>query len=182
MIAALTKPLEQVVPDDLIELIGLPEIENGEFKRELNRPEPWSTRGDLTESPRRKIFKKLVAFANTSGERLFIGSSETSDGGPPRASAIQPIPRHVDLAKWIEQAVIASIDPPLTFFRVIGVPTEGNAGIVIADIPASYSGLHLSKDLECYARKGTHSIPIGMREIHDLVIRLSPRGTGGRSK
>ncbi len=175
MIAALTKRVEEVGPADLLELIGWPESENVEYKRELHQPQPWSARGELTDSSKKKIFKELVAFANTSGGRLFIGISETTGGGPPRASAIQPIPRCVDLATRLEQALIASIDPPFTFLRAIGVPTNGDGGVVIVDVPASYSGPHRSSDLHCYGRKGTHSIPMGMREIQDIVIRLSRR-------
>ena len=65
--------------------------------------------------------------------------------------------------------------PPLAFFRVVGVPTDGDGGVVVADVSASYNGPHRSPDLHCYVRKGANSVPVGMREIHDIVLRLSRR-------
>jgi len=143
MIAALTKRADELRPIDLGELRGWPESENVEYKRELNQGEPWASRCELTEASKRKVFKELVAFANTSGGRLFLGISETTDK-PPRAEAIQPIPRCGDLAERLEQALANNIDPPLTFCRVIGIPTHGDAGVVIVDVPASYNGPHRS--------------------------------------
>ena len=47
---------------------------------------------------------------------------------------------------------------------------------MIVDVSASYSGPHRSEaDSRCYARKGTRSVPMSMREIHDGVMRLSRR-------
>jgi hypothetical protein len=183
MLGALTKPLEEITAADLEELKqhGWPESENVEYKADLHRekadrPDPWYADGNISDGSKRKIFKELVAFANTSGGRLFLGIRETSKK-PPRAESIQPIPRCAELAERLEQAIVSSIDPPLTFFRVIGRPTEpdGTSGVLIADVSASYSGPHRSSDLQCYVRKGTSSVPIGMREIHDIVMRLSRR-------
>lgn len=77
----------------------------------------------------------------------------------------------------LEQSAINSIDPPLTFFRVIGIPTEsdGTSGVLVAEVSASYSGPHRAADLNCYVRRGTNSVPIPMREINDIVMRLSRR-------
>lgn len=181
MISAITKPIESIVVADLKELTDRkwPESENVEYKGELhreqgNRQDAWYAGGNLSEAAKRKLFKELVAFANTSGGRLFLGITETRDR-PPCADAILPIPRCGELAERLEQSIISSIDPPLTFLRVIGVPTDGDSGVVIADVSASYNGPHRSPDLQCYVRKGTNSVPVGMREIHDIVMRLSRR-------
>jgi hypothetical protein len=48
-------------------------------------------------------------------------------------------------------------------------------GVLVAEVSASYNGPHRSSDLRCYVRKGTNSVPVGMREIHDMVMRLSRR-------
>ena len=184
MIAALIKPIEQILPADLSELTqrGWPESENVEYKGELPRqrddqPDAWYSEGkSVSDASKRNIFKELVAFANTSGGRLFVGIAEIK-GKPPRAGMIKPVPRCCELAERLEQAVINSIDPPLSFFRVFGIPTEadGNSGVVVADVSASYNGPHRSTDLQCYVRKGTNSVPVGMREVHDIVMRLSRR-------
>lgn len=181
MIAALTKRIEEISPPDLQELIGWPETENVEYKRDLTEPEPWSARGDLTNPSKKKIFKELVAFANTSGGRLFLGIDETADK-PPRAERIYPISRCGDLRDLLEQALASNIDPPLSFFRVWSIKTEGDAGVVVIEVPASHSGPHQSRlDPHCYARKGTTSVQMGMREIQDAVIRLSRRQDGIRN-
>jgi hypothetical protein len=183
MLDALTKSLEAITAADLRELTdrGWPESENVEYKAELhreqaNRQDPWYNNGNVSEPSKKKIFKEIVAFANTSGGRLFLGIRETREK-PPRAESIQPVPRCAELAERLEQAAINSIDPPLTFFHVTGIPTEpdGTSGVVVAEVSASYSGPHRSSDRECYVRKGTNSVPIGMREIHDIVMRLSRR-------
>ncbi len=115
-----------------------------------------------------------MAFANTSGGRLFLGIAETQSR-PPCAASIQPVPRCGELAERLEQSIASSVDPPLTFFRVLGVETQGNAGVVVADVSRSYNGPHRSPDLQCYVRKGTNSVPVSMREVHDIVMRLSRR-------
>jgi predicted HTH transcriptional regulator len=170
VIAAITKPIEALTADDLRELINRkwPESENVEYKGELsrdrnNRPDPWYSGGSISDASKKKIFKELVAFANTSGGRLFLGISESQDR-PPRADAINPLPRSAKLAEQIEQSIISSIDPPLTFLRVYPVVTEadGESGAVVIDVSASYSGPHRSTDRECYARKGTNSVPMRM--------------------
>ena len=182
MISAVTKRIEELTRADLVELTQRrwPESENVEYKGELARegkkPESWSADRKLSDSAKRPLLKTLIAFANTSGGRLFLGIEETSDR-PPRAGAISPIPACADLAERFEQAVINLADPPLTFFRVLGVPTENDgSGVVIANVSASYSGPHRSRlDLQTYVRKGANSVPVTMREIHDIVMRLSRR-------
>jgi hypothetical protein len=181
MLSALTKPLESLEPADLEELTNRrwPESENVEYKGELHRertsePDPWYSGGNISAQAKNKIFKELVAFANTSGGRLFLGITETR-ARPPCADAIQPIPRCSELAERLEQSIISSIDPPLTFLRVFGVQTKGTEGVVVAEVSRSYNGPHRSPDLQCYVRRGTNSVPVGMREIHDIVMRLSRR-------
>lgn len=104
MIGALTKPLEGITAGDLEELTqrGWPESENVEYKAELHRrhgeePDPWYTNGGISDASKKKVFKELVAFANTSGGRLFLGISKTSEK-PPRAESIQAVPRCAELA------------------------------------------------------------------------------------
>jgi hypothetical protein len=181
VLPALTKPLESLTAADLQDLTSRqwPESENVEYKSGLsrgqnNQQDPWYNGGKLSSQSKEKIFKELVAFANTSGGRLFLGVTETS-ARPPCAEAIQPVPRCCELAERLEQSIVSSIDPPLNFFRLVGVPIEGDSGVVIAEVSASYNGPHRSPDLQCYVRKGTNSVPVGMREIHDIVMRLSRR-------
>jgi hypothetical protein len=78
VLAALTKPIESLTAADLQELTQRrwPESENVEYKGELhrerdNQPDPWYAGGNISGPSKNKIFKELVAFANTSGGRLF---------------------------------------------------------------------------------------------------------------
>jgi hypothetical protein len=181
MLAALTKPVEALTKADLDELVQRqwPETENVEYKAELHRERPnqvdaWYAGGNVSTPAKHKIFKELVAFANTSGGRLFLGIAETTSR-PPCAAGFQPVPRCSELAERLEQSIASSIDPPLTFFRAFGIPTEDDAGVVVIDVSRSYSGPHRSPDLQCYVRKGTNSMPVGMREIQDIILRLSRR-------
>jgi hypothetical protein len=104
MLPALTKPLESLTAADLEELIRRrwPESENVEYKSEFhrerpNQPDSWYSGGNIFQQAKNKIFKELIAFANTSGGRLFLGITETRDR-PPRADTIQPVPRWVEVA------------------------------------------------------------------------------------
>ena len=134
MIGALTKSISGITKVDLDELVqrAWPESENVEYKAELHRekrdqPDPWYEGKNVSDGAKKAIFKAVVAFANTSGGRLFVGIEESSER-PPGARGIRLVPRCAVLAERIEQAVISSIDPPLTFFRVIGVPLDSEIG------------------------------------------------------
>ena len=96
MLSAIVKPLEALTAADLGELVERqwPESENIEYKAELHREredraDPWYANGNISVPSKNKVFKELVAFANTSGGRLFLGVKETPDK-PPRANSIQP--------------------------------------------------------------------------------------------
>lgn len=119
MLAAITKPLEAIVAADLRELAQKrwPESENIEYKGELhrgqdNKPDAWYSGGNLSRASQEKIFKELVAFANTSGGRLFLGIGETRER-PPCADAILPIPRCADLAKGLSKQSSVALTPLL---------------------------------------------------------------------
>ncbi len=138
MISALIKPVTEIKKEDLAQLTqtNWPESENVEFKAELCRnrdgSDPWQV-GNLSDQAKNKLFKELVAFANTSGGRLFLGISETG-GRPARADAIQPVPRCHELAERLEQSLASSIDP-----------TKGSSDDCAASAGAGRWGLHLSR-------------------------------------
>jgi hypothetical protein len=61
--------------------------------------------------------------------------------------------------------------------KVRGVPTnDDGSGVVIFDVQSSHNAPHrLIKDLQCYRRRGTESVPMTMYEIQDLTLRLDRR-------
>jgi hypothetical protein len=189
MIAALSKPIGELAAEDIHELVakGWSENENVEFKSELtgsrkrkgndepDAKDPWYRGGDVGVPAKEKIFKEIVAFANRSGGRLFIGIQETAEK-PSRAKQIMHLPRCHDLAEILERSARDLIEPPLSSFTVHGVVTEadGSSGVVVFEVGRSVAAPHRSKiDSQCYIRRGTESRPMTMTEIQDVTLRLS---------
>src|SRR5258708_5630371 len=151
MIAALTKPVSDIQTEDLRELVakGWSESENVEFKSELaargNAKDPWYVGGKVGDLAKGKIFKQIVAFANRSGGRLFLGIQESKEK-PPRASQITALPKCHDLAEILERSARDLIEPPLSSFTSQGVITEpdGVAGVVIFEVGRSVAAPHRS--------------------------------------
>ena len=137
------------------------------------RTDAWLGGGNVEQYARDKLFKEVVAFANTSGGHLVLGVAETKDA-PPAAAALMPVPRCVELAERLGRAAQA-IDPPIPLLLVPGVPVQGDAGVVVFRVPASRAVPHRSPDRECYIRRGTESAPMSMREIQDMTLAAGRR-------
>jgi hypothetical protein len=180
MIPAITKSLDELTQFDLETLCDKkwPESQNVEFKGALSADagqDPWYKGGKVGEYAKKKLFKEIVALANSSGGRLFLGVDESS-GKPPVAAQLLPIPRCNDLAESLERSAYDWIEPPLMPMRVKGIPIGvDGSGVVIFDVQSSHNAPHRSKDLQCYARRGTESVPMTMYEIQDLTLRLERR-------
>jgi len=173
-----TKPIEEITDVDVSGLLGWPESLTVEFKEALSgkdgRPDSWTRdSNDVEPYARNKLFKEVVAFANTSGGHLILGVAETK-AAPPMANLTTPVPRCVDLAERLARAAQA-IDPPIPLLLVQGVPTDGGAGVVVFRVPVSRAAPHRALDKECYARRGTSSVPISMREIQDMTLAAGRR-------
>jgi hypothetical protein len=180
MIPAVTKSLDELTQLDLETLCDKkwPESQNVEFKSALSAEQgqdPWYKDGKVGEYAKKKLFKEIVALANSSGGRLFLGVDESSEK-PPVAAKLQPLPRCHDLAESLERSAYDWIEPPLVPMRVRGIPIGvDGSGVVVFDIQASHNAPHRSKDLRCYTRRGTESVPMTMYEIQDLTLRLDRR-------
>jgi Putative DNA-binding domain len=180
MIPAITKSLSELTQLDLETLREKkwPESQNVEFKSGLSAEhgqDPWYKDGKVGDYAKRKLFKEIVAMANSSGGRLFLGVEESSEK-PPVAENLRPLPRCDDLAESLERAAYDWIEPPLTPMKVKGVRIgDDGGGVVVFDVPSSHNAPHRSKDLQCYTRRGTESVPMTMYEIQDLTLRLDRR-------
>ena len=181
MISAITKALGALTQQDLRTLCEKrwPESQNVEFKSALSAEQgqdPWYKDGKVGEYAKRKLFKEIVALANSSGGRLFLGVDESSEK-PPVAENLLPLPQCHDLAESLERSAYSWIEPPLTPMRVRGVPVgDDGSGVVVFDVQSSHNAPHrLMKDLQCYTRRGTESVPMTMYEIQDLTLRLDRR-------
>jgi hypothetical protein len=180
MITAITKALDELTQQDLETLCDKrwPESQNVEFKSGLSAEhgqDPWYKGGRVAEYAKKKLFKEIVALANSSGGRLFLGIDESSEK-PPVAESVCPLPRCHDLAESLERSAYDWIQPPLMPMRVKGVQIGNDgSGVVIFDVQSSHNAPHRSKDLQCYTRRGTESVPMTMYEIQDLTLRLDRR-------
>jgi hypothetical protein len=177
MLSLFTNPLEALEPADVAAIIGWPESLQVEFKRDLagrdGRLDAWHSGGSVEQIAKVKLLKEIVALANTSGGHLILGIVE-GQSLPSLAVEINSLPRCVDLAERLEQ-IAQSIDPPIPMLQVRGIPMQGSSGVVLFRIPESRSGPHRSIDKEIYVRRGTASVPVGMREIRDLVLSSKTR-------
>lgn len=172
MIDLFTKPIEVLSASDAAGVIGWPESLTVEFKETLSaregRNDTWLSGGGIEQYARDKLFKEVVAFANTAGGHLVLGIAETKDA-PAAAAALTPVPRCIDLAERLARAAQA-IDPPIPLLLVRGIPIKDDAGVVVFRVPASRAAPHRCPDKECYIRRGTESVPMSMREIQDMTL------------
>jgi hypothetical protein len=175
-----TKPLDQLVKADVEAVIGWPESTVVEYKQDLPGRDTgqsgWHTGGDVEPSAKTRLFKEIVALANTAGGHLVLGITETHGEKPASAASISAIPRCAELAERLGKAAQV-IDPPIPQLQVWGVQTEPNgSGVVVFRVPASRSAPHRGPDRECYVRRNTDSVPVSMRDIQDLTLAMMRRG------
>jgi predicted HTH transcriptional regulator len=148
MIALFTKSIELLTAEDVTGVVGWPESLTVEFKEALpardGRNDAWLGGGAVEQYARDKLFKEVVAFANTSGGHLLLGVAETKDA-PPAAAALTPVPRCIDLAERLSR-VAQVIDPPIPLLLVRGIPVQDDAGVVVFRVPASRAAPHRGPD------------------------------------
>lgn len=186
MIGAFAKPLELVAANDIAELPALawPEGYEVEFKETLPHKtgsvHPWlNGQENIGDYARNEILAEVIAFANTLGGTVFLGIAETADN-PPRAGAVNALPRIGDLARRFEDAARSCIDPPLPRLQIRAVETNENGGgvIIFRTQPSRAAPHRLTTTRESYTRHGASTIRMTMREIQDLTLNVA-RGVAG---
>lgn len=178
-----SKPITEIDKTDIDWLLdhGPCESPTVEYKSALSEtgedPDTWTS----TTSPyksignraKERIIKEVIAFANSGGGTLVIGVSETEDD-PPRPKAVNPIAHCGDLATHLTDVLRDGIDPTLPTSNIQAIPIQGDAGLVLIRVQASWRAPHrCRRTLRVFKRFGDQSIPIDMREIQDLVILTS---------
>lgn len=172
------KNINEITSEDIDNLIqrSIGESETLELKKDLptkgNRPDPWYDGNGIGDYARNRLLTEVIAFANSFGGILLLGIEETAEA-PPRASAVNLIPRCSKLALRLEQQASMCIEPQIPGMRVRGVPyDEDDKGIVLFMINRStYLAPHrLKQTLHCYTRRGERTEELTMREIRDLVL------------
>lgn len=173
------KPLSGLTPDDIHRLCEeqVRESDVVEFKEALSGrggPDGWHTgASSIGSAARDKIVNEIVAFANAHGGTLVLGIAETKDK-PARAREVAVVPRCAELAERLSRALADTVEPPLTPYpQIVPVPIDGDAGVVILQIPASRNAPHRHRtNLDSYIRRGEQAVPMTMREIQDLTLQL----------
>ena len=137
MIDVISKPADQIGLSDIEALITsqVPEGEQIEFKESLSEKgkssDPWMEGKDrIGDRARNKVLEGAVAFANSHGGALLIGIKE-SGTKPPVATEIRPLPRCAELAERLGLMFRDGVEPQVPGLEVLGVPTEGNSGVVV---------------------------------------------------
>ncbi|MGH6846320.1 MAG: AlbA family DNA-binding domain-containing protein [Methylocella sp.] len=129
-----TKPFDGLDSGDVSALLGWPESGQVEFKKDIpernGKLDPWHEGKGFAEFGRNKLFKEIVAFANTLGGHLVLGIEDTKST-PPTAKVVHSIPRCHDLAERLSRSAQA-IDPPISGLLVRGIElAPDGSGVVV---------------------------------------------------
>jgi predicted HTH transcriptional regulator len=100
-----------------------------------------SGNSDIGDRARDGILPEIVGFANARGGTLVLGVAETKDK-PPRAHAIEPLPRIGELSRRFEDQARSCIDPPLTRLQARAIDTGDGKGVIIFRVGASRAAPH----------------------------------------
>ena len=169
------KPLSELTAADIQALIDRQQQEDveTEFKQALatrdGKNDRWmDSQTDIGKYAKEALAKEIIAFANTQGGTLILGVVEDEEK---RAASICELPKCKSLAERLGASIMSSTDPKITTLEAVGVPINGEAGVVVFRVPPSIRAPHRDKDTrESYRRRGDNSEPITMREIQDLSI------------
>jgi hypothetical protein len=181
----LSKPLHQIVPDDLSALLappGYPEGEQIEFKEFIGTddgPDIWHIdQSGISDAARDEILAELVALANTTGGHLLIGIGE-SKAKPPRADRITPVPKCKVAVERILNVANDCVDPPIPHLSGVGICTDGESGILVFRVRKSIYAPHRLKGAskkfrnECFVRRAASTRRLTMHEIQNLTLNLN---------
>ena len=181
MISVLSKPMDQIGPDDIRELIDseVPEGDQIEFKEALSTrdgsPDRWVAHQDgIGDRARNEILEEAVAFANAYGGALVLGIAE-SETRPPVGASISPIPRCADFVERLKLVFRDCVDPQIPRVEIFAVPTEDDgSGVVIIRTGRSRMAPHRVKPTrKCPIRRADRCEEMSMREIQELTLNLS---------
>lgn len=160
--------------DDICALIeaGREEDDTIEFKRAFTGGSDFTS---LNEKAQKEavdaIAREVLAFLNTRGGDVVIGISEGRV--PPAATEITPVRAPEETAERLARSLAALIEPAQTNVSVRPLlnPDDASTGVIVIRVQASVRAPHRSKRTrECYARRGSESVPMAMDEIQDLTM------------
>ena len=117
---------------------------------------------------------KPSRFANAYGGALLLGIGE-SEGKPPVAASISPIPACTELAERLKLVFRDCVEPQIPRIEIFAVRTEADGGgVVIIRTGRSRMAPHRVKPTrKCPIRRSDRCEEMTMREIQDLTLNLS---------
>lgn len=155
---------------------GRAEDDTIEFKRSFKGGDDYAALNEkLREQSLDALVREVLAFLNTRGGDVVIGIRE-SDGPTATAEEITTVSNPEDTADRVLRGLTAVIEPAQTSVAVRGVanPSDASRGVVVIRVRASVRAPHRSKRTqECFARRGSESVPMAMDEIQDLTLYRS---------
>jgi hypothetical protein len=169
------RPLDQIEWTDLEALkdSGREESDTIEYKASFSGGSDYlSFNENQRDKAIRGVAREVIAFLNGRGGDVVIGAEE-EDNENSRVRAFKPIPNVSAVADRLAQSLSAVIEP---YQSIVGVRAIRNGaddeGVIVVRAPQSLRAPHrLTKDKECYIRRGKESVPMPMDEVQDLTVR-----------
>jgi Putative DNA-binding domain len=169
------KPLDQIEWADLEALKdnGREESDTIEYKASFSGGSDYLNFNDnQRDKAIRGIAREVIAFLNGRGGDIIIGAEE-EDNENARIKAFKLIPGVSLVADRLAQSLSAVIEP---YQSIIGVRAirngVANEGVIVVRAQQSLRAPHrLTKDKECYIRRGRESVPMPMDEIQDVTVQ-----------
>ncbi len=187
MLNMMSKPLADLVAEDIAQLVGEPENQYLDFKVSLSSKDaagdPWvQGKNDIGDRAKRELAISVVAFANADGGWVVLGMRETGDH-PKRGKEIAPLRECHELAKRLQQSISERIDPYPLGFEARGIETgpEAGWGVVVLRMPASNYAPHgvvSEKARESYIRRNDECRLMTMRDVQERTLEVA-RGLAG---
>ncbi|MCZ6692191.1 MAG: ATP-binding protein [Planctomycetota bacterium] len=161
-----SKPLEDVIFEDVTSLVASVGVENTgiEFKREFPKPE--------------KIARIIAGFANTWGGHILIGVEESREAPP---FQVRPLPLQPAEEDRIENYVLMQTRPVVKFDMVpVSDPADESQGVWVIRVDESEEAHHELNDRgepKVLGRFGGRSRILDLETIEGLLdMRNSARG------
>lgn len=172
------RPLGDIDWSDVERLVELNREEDDriEFKSSFKGEDDYVALNDVQrQRALDSLAREVIAFLNTRGGDVIVGIKE-ANGPRPVAAEITPLKNASDAADRIGRGLAAVIEPAQTNITVRGLlnPADNSEGVVIIRVQSSVRAPHRSKrTLECFARRGSESVPMAMDEVQDLTLNRS---------
>lgn len=159
---------------ELLKETGREEDDRIEYKAAFSGGPDYLAFGDKQRQEANvAIAKEVVAFLNGRGGDVLIGVKEASNSN----SQIEDFPliqKADEVASRLAASLAALIEPAqsLVNLKVVKQDLASSSGVIVIRAPSSMRAPHrVTRDKECYIRRGASSAPMRMDEIQDMVIK-----------